>query len=305
MSSFTQKNLRVTIILATPGATFAGQSGNTWSASTLRVVATVQGGARLGVVADIKIFGMLPQDMNALTVMWFNPPVIMNNVIVLEASDDAGVSWSQVFSGSILEAQPDYRGAPEVYFHIQAKVGYSSQILPVAPKSYTGSTSVATIVQQLAQQMGFAFENNGVTAQLNEPYLPGTAYDQLQKVCQHSDTDFYFVANAQAGSPGTLAIVPAGLARTNVQATVLNAGSGLEGYPVIERNGILLQALYNPSFVGGGRIQLEGSPTPAVNGLWTPYFLAQQLESVSPRGSWMTTLRCSKYGVAAPDPVLQ
>jgi hypothetical protein len=149
--------------------------------------------------------------------------------------------------------------------------------------------------------MGFAFENHGVTAVVNSPYYPGTSYDQLQRVCQASDTDFYFDSNAQAGKPGTLAIVPSGLGRASIPATVLSPTSGLAGYPVLEYSGITIDALFNPNFAGGGEVRVENSDIPAANGSWNPYAITHLLESVNPRGQWKSILQCTKYGFALPD----
>jgi hypothetical protein len=298
-SSFTSKQLRVTISLAQPNAVFPGTTGNTLilgpdsSGNQLRVIANVQAVARLSVMAEIKIFGVLPADMNALTVAWFNSPVVQNNIVILEANNGNG--WTQVFSGTIIEAQPDYRGQPAAFFRIQANVSYAAQLAPVPPLSYPHGASVATIVQALATQMGFTFENNGVTATVPPgSYYPGTAYDQLQTVCQATDTDFYF-------SGKTLAIVPSGLGRPNVPAVLLTQQSGLQGYPVIERFGITIYALFDPNFAGGGQVQISGSDIPAANGTWTPFSLTHQLESQNPNGAWLTTLSCTKYGAGVPD----
>jgi hypothetical protein len=278
---------------------FPGTSSNTLilgpdsSGTQLRVIANVSAVARLSTTAEIKIFGMLPADMNALTVAWFNSPVVQNNLVILEANNGNG--WAQVFSGTIIEAQPDYRGMPAAFFRIQANVSYAAQLAPVPPLSYPQGASVASIVQTLAAQMGYSFENNGVTATVPPgSYYPGTGFDQLQTVCQATDTDFYF-------SGSTLAIVPSGLGRINVPAVLLTPTSGLEGYPVIERFGITIYALFDPNFLGGGQVQLSGSDIPAANGVWTPFSLTHQLESMNPNGAWLSTLHCTKYGVATPD----
>jgi hypothetical protein len=295
VSSLTVKQLRATIALAAPNAVFAGTNSNKLILTGLRMTAVVQAVARSAPTADIRIYGMLPADSNALTVVFLKNAAVQKNAILLEANEGNG--WTQVFSGVMFEAQPDYRGAPDAFFRTQAIVSYFSQINPVPPLSYPVATSVATVVQGLAAQMGFAFENNGVTATLAAgAYFPGTAYDQLQRVCQATDTDFYF-------DGGTLAIVPSGLGRPNVPSVVLNPQSGLIGYPTIERFGITIDALYNPGFAGGGKVQVQGSDIPAANGIWTPFSLTHTLQAVTPDGAWFTTLRCVKYGTPIPDAV--
>lgn len=287
MSSFTDKQLRVTLILA---GNFPGTDSNTLVLTGLRTIAVIQEVAGLATNADVRIFGMLPDDMNALTIAFFNPGGgVLNQVLIVEANDGDG--WVQVFSGTMLEAQPDYRAAPYAFFRMQAAVGYFAQISPVPPLSYPAAVSVAAVVEKLAGQMGFAFENNGVTTQLAAgAYFPGTAFDQLRSVCQAANVDFYFVGKV-------LAICPASIARKNVPTVILNPGSGLIGYPVIERNGITVECVYNPGIVGGGQVQVEGSDIPAANGTWMPYALTHTLESMSPGGAWLSSLQCIKFGM--------
>jgi len=292
-ASFTAKQLRATITLASTGATFPGTNSNVLTlAWPLRMISMTTGVARSTVNLDLKIFGMSQPDMNALSVIWFNQPTIQINTVVLEAN--SGNGWTQVFSGTIYDASPDYTAQPNVFFRILANQSYAAQITPVAPSSYTGAASVAAIVANLAKQMGFAFENNGVTATLHNPYLPGTAYDQLQRVCEASDTDFYFAGK-------TLAITPSGMGRTNPPTTILNAQSGLVSYPVIEQFGLTVQAFFNPSIQGGGQIQITGSEVPAANGPWNPFHFVHALDSNNPNGPWMTTMKCVKWGTTQPD----
>lgn len=282
VKSFTAKQLRFTLILASPNTTFPGTNSNTLQLTGVRSVCRIESTARQAWMADIKIYGMSQATMNALTVVWFKPPAVKNNQIIVEANNGDG--WTQVFSGTMIEAQPDYRGAPDVFFHIQGYAGYLSQISAAPPSSYTGDTSVATIVQSLAGAMGFAFENNGVTTTLSSPYLAGTYFDQLISVCKAANVDFYFQGS-------TLAICPAGGNRSKIPAVILGPDSGLIGYPVIERSGIALQALFNPAFANGGQIQVQ-SDIPAAVGTWTVYRMIHYLDSLKPDGQWFTELHC-------------
>jgi hypothetical protein len=260
--------------------------------NALRMIAEVQAVARGPVTMELKIFGMLAADMNALTVIFFQPDPIQINTVVLEANNGDG--WHKVFTGTIYDASPDYTGLPNAFFRLLANQTYAAQITPVTPLSFPGSASVASIVHGIAGQLQLDFENNGVTAVLNNPYLPGTAMDQLQKVCEASDTDFYF-------SGETLAISPSGQGRPSVPTTILNPQSGLMGYPVLDQFGIWINCLFNPAITGGGQIQVTGSDIPSANGLWNPIHLLHQLESWNPNGRWLTTLKCTQWGVALPD----
>ena len=283
MSSFTEKQLRATLILADPNTKFPGTNSNTLILTGLQMIAVIEGITRRATQLDLQIHGMTQGDMEALTVVWFQPPAIKDNAIVLEAND--GTGWTQVFSGTITEAQPEFRSAPAVFFRIQAVVGYLAKITPVPVTSYSQDVPVSTVVAAIAKQMGFAFEDNGVTAILHKPYFPGTLYDQLQSACAAGNVDYYIEG-------GKVSIMPANKPRLNTPVIVLNKDSGLVGYPVLERFGISVQCLFNPAIIGGGKIKVQSSFKPA-NGLWTPYYVTHTLESVRPGGNWFSLLLCN------------
>lgn len=284
------KRLRVTLILSPQNSNgvFPGTKSNTLVIDGLRTIANIQTvpGA-VSTHADVKIFGMAQQDMNALTTIFFNsssgPKVVVFNNMIIEAN--GGDGWTQVFSGQITEAQPEYRSAPHAYFNLQAVVGYQHQIFPVPPSSYQGSVSVASVVQDLAGKMGYAFENDGVTSQISNPYLSGTYWDQLNRICQAGGATYTVAGD-------TLAIYPAGKVRSNPPLLTLGPKSGLVGYPTLEKFGLVISSLFNPGLVAGGRIKIVGSDVPNANGIWSPYMVDHQLEALAPNGAWLTVSQC-------------
>ncbi len=282
-SSFTAKNLKVTLILAGTNSFFQGTNDNQLILSGMRMSATVQSVARLATQLDLSIWGMRAQDMNALTVAWANPPAVRDHVVIVEA--DSGDGFTKVFSGTILEAQPDFNSAPDVPFRLQAITGYFQKINPVPPTSYPGTVPINSVVADLAQKMGFGFTVDGnVTAVLASPYLWGTYYDQLQQACQAANADFYFQGS-------TIYVTRANLPRTQQPTVVLNAQSGLIGYPQYERAGLMVQCLYNPAILCGSPVDIE-SIVPSATGRWYPYSAEHVLESRVPNGDWISRLYC-------------
>lgn len=282
-----EKKLRVTLVLSPENSNgvFPGTNSNTMILEGMRVLANIQTvPGSVSTHADVKIFGMKREFMNALTTIFFNSTkqIVFNNMI-LEA--DSGDGYVQVFSGMITEAQPEYRGAPNVYFGIQAVVGYQHQIAPVPPQSFQGSVGVASIVEGLAAKMGYAFENDGVTAQLSNPYLSGTYWDQLSRVCTAAGI-LYTVAG------DTLAIYPTGGVRSSPPVLTLSPTSGLIGYPTLEKFGLVITSLFNPGLQAGGRVIVVNSDVPSANGTWTPFMVDHQLEANVPGGTWFSVSQC-------------
>lgn len=288
INSFTRKDLRVTFILAGTNQVFPGTNSNTLVLTGLRVSAKVKTVARLAAQADLRIWGMLPADMNALTVAWANPPVVLDHLVIIEANDGNG--WVQVFKGTIIEGQPEYRAAPDVYFHVLGVIGYFQKIQSAKPTSYPAGVDVQLAVFDIITQMGFtaviAGDVNGV---LTNPYFSGTLFDQLQQCCEAAGADFYLLGD-------TILITASGKPRDDLPAVVLNKDSGLVGYPVYERAGLNVDALFSPAFLCGTPIDLT-STVPNATGRWYPFSTQHVLESQMPKGKWTSRLQCLRVFV--------
>lgn len=280
------KQLRVTFILAPENSNgvFPGTKSNTLILTGLRTIANLQTVPGVPTHADVRIYGMRQEDMNALTTIFFNAGqnVVFNNLIV-EAN--GGNGWNQVFSGMITEAQPEYGGIPAAFFNVQAIVGYRHQITPVPPTSFKGTVAASVVMSGLAANMGLAFENDGVVAQLSNPYFPGTYMDQLNRVCQATGSQYVIAGD-------TLAVYPQGNSRATPPVLVLSPSSGLIGYPTLEKFGIVTTSFFNPGLVAGGRLKVVDSEVPNANGLWSPFMVDHQLEAYAPGGSWSSVSQC-------------
>lgn len=286
LNSFTSKQLRVTLVLAGTNQVFPGTNSNTLVLTGLRMSAKAKTVARLTTNLDLRIWGMLPTDMNALSVIWINPPVIFDHVVILEA--DAGDGFVQVFKGTIREAQPQYGAAPDVYFALQATQGYYKQIDVQfsEPTSYPESVPADLAILDLIVRMGFHGEVSGDVGAvtLTNPYWSGTLYDQFVKACQAAGADFYFLGD-------TVLVTASGQPRQNQPAVVLNPESGLVGYPVYERDGLNVEALFNPALLCGTPIELTSS-VPNATGRWYPYAIEHKLDCLMPKGKWHSYLKC-------------
>ena len=270
-----------------------GDSGfNTVSISGLRASATIAktGGVSLSNL-DLRVYGMSLSNMNALSTL--GKPLLdgRNNKVTVTAGD-AGGAKSVVFSGIIQEAWADPNTAPDVAFLVQAYTGLVDNLKPLAPVSYPTTVDAATVVSSLATQMGYAFENSGVSVQLSNAYFWGTGRQQLEQVARHGGFNFFVddVAN-------TVAIWPKTGSR-NGAIPLVNAQTGMVGYPQHTQNGIIVTSLFNPNIVFGRQIKVESVVTPA-SGTWTVFGVTHDLESETPGGKWFTQAQCTVLGHTA------
>lgn len=307
--TFTEKQLRFTFVLSN-NSVFAGTNNNKLVVTGLRAQVDIRGsGMPAFPEAQIRVYGMLPSDMNALIALAFQTEGVLRNSVTVEANDGRG--WSTAYAGQILTAQPDYAGVPDVPLVITSRMlGYES-INPATATSYTGATDVATIVSNIATKMGASFENNGVQAVLSSPYFSGVLTDQLRDVCAHANIDCYQEAgNQSANLTTTIVIAPRGAPRAALPVFALAPISGLVGYPQRDSRGYLnVQAYYNPAFRQGGQIDLSNAGAPDVpggdffnaNGRWLIGTLSHALSSLLPGGPWFSSILA--YPPGSPPPV--
>jgi hypothetical protein len=244
--------------------------------------------------ASIRIYGLSLSDMNSVSSL--GKPVIYdrNNTVTVFAGN-AIDGMSIVFYGTIYEAWADFDGAPDVALNIDAVSGLIDAMKPIPPTSYSGSVDAATIMAGLAVQLGYAFENNGVSVILSNPYYPGTARDQVDACATEANI---FAAIDGSGAGSTLAIWPKDGSRGGV-IPLVSPDSGMIGYPGYMAGGLNIRMIYNNAIKFGGQIKVVSSLQTAC-GTWTVNRLNHNLESQTPHGAWFTEV--GVYRLGDPDP---
>jgi len=278
-----------------------GESGaSTVTLSGYRAVVTIvkQGLGAFG-QAEIRIFGLDFNIMNQISTLGssYLQATQRRNQVVINAGDAVN-GMAQVFSGTIVMARADFTAAPDASFVILAQTGLYFAMKPVSPLSFSGSVNVATIMSNIAAQMGIGFENNGVSVILNNPYLPGTAYQQAAAAARAANINWTIDAET-----GPLAIWNKGQSRGG-KIPLYTPETGMIGYPSYTQNGITVRAIYTPGNdpLMGGQVQVQSSLQPAT-GNWIVYAATYELASQMPGGDWSMTLACqglvqnATYGV--------
>lgn len=285
MSSFTAKNLRVTLILAdSANISFTSTGDNTLILIGNRMSAKVVSNARQATQLSIKIWGMQLADMDAMTAAWIDQNAIRDNKVIVEA--DNGDGFRPVFQGTILEAQPDFRSAPEVSFQILATIRYFQQIGIVDPLSFQGDVDIAVLGRYLAGQLNMTYDQSPNTkATLSNPYFPGSLWTQLNAVCKAARVDYYFQGDQ-------LVFAPLSEAFDAKPAVILSPTTGLLGYPTYSRRGLTVNAIFDPAFLCGTGIEIQESLVKGANGRWFPYTIEHTLESNLPDGKWISSMQC-------------
>ncbi len=271
--AFTQKLLRFTVALA---------DGSQVVFSGLRSTCTIiQGGnADLG-GAEITIYGLTLSDMNKISTLGVLIQWVRRNVITVEAGDTTS-GMGVVYQGNILNGWADFQAMPNNSFRISARAGLFAAVQPITPTTINNANAdVATLMNGLAVQGGFHFENTGVQVQISYPYLSGTILNQIDTLAKAANINYTIDSN------NTLAIWPRNSQRGS-QIPVVSEQTGMIGMPTFNSLGVQVDTMYNPSITFGQFVQVQSSVVPAANKTWAISSLTHELSSMLQGGPWRT-----------------
>lgn len=283
-TSFTKKKL--VAYLTIPGRAFAGTDSNTKIVQDLRMSAEItKGGEPSKNILKLKIYGMKQSDMDALTTLAFKPMRVRKNLIKLVAGDEN--LMTTVFEGDITTANASYSSPPNLVFKVEAAAGYYPAVATSRSKGFKGGVPVTQLMQNLAEQMGYSFEDNGVTSILASPYLVGSAMQQAQMIAEAADLEFGI-------DDGVLFIAPRNKPRAG-EAPLISTQTGLKEYPTFDKNGLKFKCLFNPGLKIGGLCVVK-SQVPVANGTWRIHGLDHSLSCEDPGGEWLSRVHAVQVG---------
>lgn len=287
MPSFdSKKQLRFVVTLGT--GKFGSSNNDQITIQGFRAIADIDkaGGMMMGTLRA-KIFGVKQADMNSVTTLQWKAGLLIPNTVEVFAID--GAAETLVFAGNIVNAWADYQSMPDVYLHIQAQSAFFNALKAIPPRSFKGRVDVASVMAQIARDLGYIFENNGVTTQLTDVYLPNTGMEQAKDLARAAGCDLYL-------DDKILAITPPNVPR-KVIIPLISPASGLVGYPTFDGVGVNFQTLFNPAVTFGGSVKLETDVQQAA-GEWVVTSVGHRLESEKPGGAWFSTIRGNQNGLA-------
>lgn len=281
--NFAKRRIDMTIKLG--AGTFDDSVGDTVTLSGLRVQANIAAhGDNVQGVLQLRIYGLPLPMMNRLMRIGTIGNQGPRNSILVAAGDVAG-GLTVVYKGTMAQAWADFQSAPEVVLNVMAFSAFDAAVTPVGASSYVGSVDAANIMADLAKLMGLAFENNGVSVMLSNPYFPGTALAQSDACAQAAGIRYTI-------DRGVLAIWPKKSVRAG-EVVLVSPETGMVGYPIFSDSGVVINSLFIPNIRNGAQIKVESSLTPAC-GTWNVRGVVHTLESETPNGQWFTQLACGR-----------
>jgi hypothetical protein len=316
--AFAQKLISVSVQLAVNTQTnqpssFAGSSGNnnvTLTGSRTSVIVE-NSGAAAGGTARVKIWGMTPSLMNQLSTLGLVLNLVPKNTLTISAGQlvNGVPQLATIFTGTIWAAYGDYESQPDVPFIFECLSGAADAVISAPASSFPGSADVATMMSGFARQMNLGFENNGVTTRLVNACFNGAVMVQARMCAEAAGIKWGIFGN-------TLAIWPRGGNRNTPNVPIISKATGMIGYPAFTQGGIIVKTLFNPLISFGSLVMVQSSllagiastkpsglpPAQAFPTQWAVYKLDLALDSLVPKGQWMSTIFA--YNPNSPHPIL-
>lgn len=287
MTSFSnQKRLRFVITLGT--GKFGGSENDQIRLEGFRATVSIDkaGGLQMGTL-KARIYGVRASDMNSITTLQWKPGWAIKNTVEVYAID--GKTDTLVFAGNIVNAFADYQSAPDVFLQVTAQAAFFAGLSAVPPRSFRGQIDVATVMRQIADDLGFAFEDGGVDVKMHDVYLQNTGLEQARELARAAGIWLYI-------DDKTLAITPPNGPRKAI-IPVIGPKSGLIGYPTFDGVGVSFACIFNPAIVFGGSVKLD-TDLPQAAGEWIVTSIALSLDCERPGGAWTQIVRGNANGLA-------
>lgn len=282
--SFTRKCLRVDVVLGE--GTFDG----THNAKSFEGLETTVSIDKPGLPdqnkAKVVIIGMALDDMRQLTMLAFKPLKSQKNLISIYAGD-AENGMEQCFYGEITSANADFSSAPTIKMNIEAAAGAYASLKAESPIAVKGQQTAASLIEQIAKDNGYSFENKGVTSSVKNAVFNGSPIEKAYSIARQVNAELLI-------DDGKFVLLPYDKGRNEAgNAVLLTPKTGMLGYPSFNNDGVSVKCLYNPALELGGMVKIE-SIVPGASGVWKITKLSHELAAYGRQsGSWYSQIDAS------------
>ncbi|MDE9483259.1 baseplate hub protein [Xenorhabdus bovienii] len=271
--SYIQRNIKVEFTLE-EGKTFDG-GGDTLTISNMRCYVTIGAyGGVSGTEVTLHLWGLSDSQMARLSrkSMWVNG-TLMNRMRVWAGE-------KMVFDGTIRDAYADFNQMPDVPLIITADMMFKLRGKKVDAFFVKGDVSIDNIIMSMAKSIGLAYENNGVTGVLPNPYYDGNIVQQMIQAA--NAVDAYIDIDTDK-----VTIWPKDGTRRG-STLFISPQNGLIGYPVFTGRGLSITTMFEPELVIGRKVELETS-LPDANAVYIATQAEHHLTSWIEGGQWHTS----------------
>lgn len=238
--------------------------------------------------AEVTLHGLGLDMMEQLTSLTFLKNARQNNILVIEAGYTED-TIAQIYRGEITKASADFNATPDVTFIIESKSGSYPSVIPQSPISVKGQQPAIEVIKQLASQIGYNVENNGITTSISNTYIQGSPIQKIKTIANSINADLIIDDN-------TIVVTPRGQPRRNGITPELSKDNGLIGYPTFTDEGLQVVCFFNPELRIGGMIRID-TIVPKAKGTWKITEFSHELEvNDSSSATWRSSFNAVYVG---------
>jgi hypothetical protein len=272
--TFNKKSIRVTITT---------QKGETFVLEDFAIDCSIQknGGVELS-KSKVNIYGLKLETMQRLVWTQYRNRTLAYNRITVEAKE-GNSAYSMVFKGEILFCVADFNGASPV-LKIEATTAALGKLIPDDPISVEGSQSAASLIESLAKKANLTFTNEGVTAQVSDTTLSGDPVTKMQSIARQVGAELLI-------EDQHVTLLPKNKPKETVGggSPVVDAESGMIGYPTLTNTGVNCTCYYRPDIRLGSSVTVK-TIVPMASGTWLVTQVSHELSANNPKKSaWKTS----------------
>lgn len=236
--------------------------------------------------ASIGIAGLSLDTMAQLTRLAFDPLTKRNNKLEIWAGE-LGTSLASIFKGEITTAWADFNTAPSVEFKIDARSASFPSLIPQSPISVKGQQTASSLIEGLCKEIGYTFENSGVTASVSNCVINGDPISKMRWIANSVG------ANLIIDDSTVILVDKGGSRKPSGEIPLVTADNGMIGYPVFDDQGINASCFFRPDLQIGSKVQVK-SVVPRASGVWKITSLSHSLVAYNPDGGeWKTEFKGS------------
>ena len=149
---------------------------------------------------EVIIKGLSLETMEQLTSLTFLKNTRQNNILIIEAGYTED-TIAQIYRGEITSAKADFNSAPDIEFVISSKSGSYPSVIPQSPISVKGQQPAIEVIKQLASQIGYNVENNGITTSISNTYIQGSPIQKIKTIANAINADLIIDDNTIVLTP--------------------------------------------------------------------------------------------------------
>lgn len=277
-----KKVIRITLTLRDGVETFTAQGDNRLTSTGLAISTSITyGNGAISPTAQITAYNLPMSVMTKLMRVQWNTMQSILNMVKIEVGEQGG-QLNTAYEGNITFATVSMpEGNPNAALVITSQAAVVEKMRFTEPFTIPKGqeADAADIIRFLCNDMGYQFENYGVTHILTDTSLNGSSLEKIEKLAQMCDFDLYIEQRL-------IVICKKGSDRPLKVPIITPKNKTLIGYPVPEQRGIAFSCAYDPLIRFGGVVSIRDSLIAVANADWRIYGLVATLEANIPQGKW-------------------